>query len=334
LGILPFCFLRSWRDAGYLVNCGLKGRQTMPNIDDQLVIGLGEVLWDCFDEGRRPGGAPANVAFHAQQLGCRAAVCSRVGNDDLGRELVAYLQDRGLDTRLIQRDEARPTGYVTVNTAHRDSPDYVIHEGVAWDAIEFNDDVVNAATKASAVCFGTLAQRTETSRETIHRVLAAAKGAVIVYDVNLRQKWYRREWVERSLKAANLVKLNASEVRMLADVLDLGNREPAHFANTVRERYGVDTTCVTRGADGCSVFAADQTIDVPGVSVNVVDAVGAGDAFTAGLISAILRGWPLRLAASFANRVGALVAGQSGAMPIISDQLRKLVEEVEPDRAD
>jgi fructokinase len=296
---------------------------------DQVVIGLGEALWDCFSDSRRPGGAPANVAYQATQLGHHGLVVSRVGNDALGRELRAYLDERGIDTEYLQTDPDRPTGKVTVNTTHPGRPTFVIHEDVAWDYIAFDEPVEQVLAGASAVCFGTLAQRSDVSRATIHRCLAAARDALTVYDVNLRQLWYRREWVEASLHAAAVVKLNIDEVAVLASLLQTGSSEPQAFAEALQGTFGVQIVCVTRAEDGCLVFSPSEVEDVPGRDVEVVDAVGAGDAFTAALISGILRQWPLKSAASFANEVGTLMVTRPGAMPGVAEDLEELTARFE-----
>jgi fructokinase len=298
-------------------------------LKEQVVIGLGEVLWDCFEEFSRPGGAPANVAFHAQQLGHRGVICSRVGDDTLGHELLEYLASRNLETVYIQRDEEHPTGQVTVNTDDPSQPSFVIHEDVAWDYLEFDHDLATVAAEASAICFGSLAQRNRQSRETIQRTLAAAKGALIVYDVNLRQEWYAREWIERSLHDSDIVKLNIDEVGVLAELLEVGTKEQAQFGHALIEKYNLRVVCITRSADGCMMIGTDETIDLPGVKITVADAVGAGDAFTAALISAHLRGWPLRTAATLANQVGALVASQPGGMPDVTDELKDLLDGIQ-----
>ncbi|MCP4591249.1 MAG: carbohydrate kinase [bacterium] len=297
----------------------------MDGTSTQTVIGLGELLWDCFADSRRPGGAPANVAFHSGQLGHRGVVCSRVGDDELGSELVEYLAGRGLEVGFIQRDRDHPTGRVTVDTSNPTNPGYTIHEHVAWDHLAFGDDLAQLARGAAAVCFGTLAQRDPVARRSIHQVLAAAEDALLVYDVNLRQSWYTRSAIEHSLQAARIVKLNGDEVRVLAGVLKTGSDDPAAFAAELRERFGVETVCITRGGSGSLVFGPGEKADVPGVKVKVADAVGAGDAFTAALISGCLRGWPLRVSVPFANAVGALVAGSAGAMPVLETELGALV---------
>jgi fructokinase len=297
----------------------------MKRWDDQIVVGLGELLWDCFPDSRRPGGAPANVAFHAQQLGQRGVICSRIGDDKLGRELLAHLRACDLDTRYVQRDGNHPTGYVTVDTTNPERPSFIIHEDVAWDALEFNEELESLMVAAAAICFGTLVQRRPRSRETIHRCLSAARNALIVYDVNLRQSWYERDWIERSVRTAQVVKLNIDEVAVLADVLGTESADPRSFAADLRARFGVELVCITRAEEGCLLIGPDETADVPGVPVEVADAVGAGDAFTAALIYARLHGWGLPSTAEFANAVGGLVAARPGAMPLLQAELADLI---------
>ncbi len=303
----------------------------MAEVHLPTVIGLGELLWDCFPDSRRPGGAPANVAFHANQLGCRGLVCSRVGCDPLGDELVAFLVQQGLETTLIQRDEERPTGTVTVDVSRPEHPRFTIHENAAWDYLAFEPSLEKALGEAAAVCFGTLAQRSATSRATIGRAIRAVPpGCLVVYDVNLRQHFYHREWVEASLRASHVVKLNGEETVELSRLLELDSRcavanTEGHlaFARAIQERFGVHTVCVTRGERGCLLVAQETAVDAPGVEIDVVDAVGAGDAFTAALIAARVRGWSLQEQAAFANAVGAMVASRSGAMPILGDEIAR-----------
>jgi fructokinase len=293
------------------------------------VIGLGEVLWDVFPDSRRPGGAPANVAFQANQLGCRGLIVSRVGIDGPGEELCRELSARGLDLTGIQHDPDHPTGRVTVDLTDSGHPDYVIHENVAWDYLAADAATRDLAAAASAICCGTLAQRSETSRSAIHNLLdAAAPDCLIVYDVNLRQQWYEQDWIAATLRKADVVKLNHEEVRVIANLLGLDG-QPQQFAATLQGDFGVDLVCVTRAERGCVLFAGDDVADVPGEPVDVADAVGAGDAFTAALIVSRLDGWPLKAAAEFANRVGGLVASRSGAMPELANEFALLRETFE-----
>ena len=248
-----------------------------------LVIGLGELLWDCFEDERRPGGAPANVAFQANQLGCLGTVVTRVGQDDLGTEL-----------------------------------------------LEFNEDLAALMPQSQAVCFGTLAQREAGSREAIHQCLSATnENCLVVYDVNLRQHYYERSWIERSLTAAKMVKLNQDEAGKLGEVLGLSADGLEQFANHVQGEYGLEAVCITRGAEGCLIYAGDQEFNIPGSPVEVADAVGAGDAFTAALISRRLLGWGWEQAALFANRIGGLVASQPGAMPVLKQEFEQISQEIQ-----
>jgi fructokinase len=302
-----------------------------------VVVGLGELLWDCFGETRRPGGAPANVAFHADQLGCRGVVCSRVGSDPLGDEFAKFLADQGLTTDYLQRDPERPTGRATVDDSAPGHPEFTIHEDVAWDALAFTPECESLMRSAAAVCFGTLAQRSERTRETVHRCLeATAEDCLRVYDVNLRQDYYRREWVERSLESAKAVKLNEHESTVLAAQLEFPRPDTddaeslAGFARRLSERYGLDLVCVTRADRGCVLVSGDEVAVGAGRPVDVVDSVGAGDAFTAALIVSRLRRWPLGASAEFANAVGGLVASRAGAMPPLREELSRLAAEFGP----
>jgi fructokinase len=299
------------------------------NRESEIVIGIGELLWDCFPDSRRPGGAPANVAFHAQQLGHRGAVCSRVGDDALGNEILKVLTDHEMDTRYIQIDAQKPTGTVTVDTSRPEAPSFVIHEDVAWDHLVFDEAFELLMQKASAVCFGTLAQRHPNSRKTLHQALEASRQAVIVYDVNLRQSWYEKDWIEKSLQASNVVKLNENETVVLSDLLATGTHRQEDTARFLLEHFSLDLVVVTRAERGCLLIGERDSVDEPGKPIEVADSVGAGDAFTAALISSQLRGWPLGVSAWFANRVGSLVAAHHGAMPNISGTLHRIVEEAE-----
>lgn len=303
---------------------GNTGRKQPP----LTVIGLGEVLWDEFPGSRRPGGAPANVAFQANQLGCRGMIVSRVGTDPPGDELCRELSARGLDLAGIQKDPDHPTGRVTVDVTDSGHPDYVIHENVAWDYLAADAATRSLVSTAGAICCGTLAQRSTTSRDSIHALLdAASPECLVVYDVNLRQQWYAREWIEATVRRADVVKLNHEEVRTIADLLGM-DPEPRRFAAELRSNFDVELVCVTRAEHGCVLLTDTDVAEVPGKPVDVVDAVGAGDAFTAALIVARLESWPLHAAAEFANSVGGLVAARSGAMPDLADEYARLREEL------
>ena len=290
-------------------------------------LGLGELLWDCFPDRRLPGGAPANVAFHAQQLGLSAATVTRVGCDDLGREICQFLKTQGLSLDLVQQDPIHGTGTVTVEPGASGTK-YTFKPDSAWDFLEPQPALLEAMRSATAVCFGTLAQRCHVSREAIHACLAATSSdCQIIYDVNLRPPFFEREWIERSLHKARIAKLNDDEVRLLSAMLGANRPDNADFAHWLMDRYRLELVCVTRGASGCVVVSGDEIVDVPGHPVQVDDTVGAGDSFTAAFIQTRLAGWPLRRSAEFANRVGALVASRPGAMPVLTNELAALRHE-------
>lgn len=297
------------------------------DVNRPKVVGLGELLWDVFPDGKRPGGAPANVAFQSQQLGGQGIVVSRVGADELGDELVQFLESKGLRTDAIQRDETSPTGRVTVSINAQNQPEYVIHEGVAWDFMEFDEHLQFVMSQVDAVCFGTLAQRNPVSRETIRKAVAATSEECLrVYDVNIRQQYFDNDRITQSLQLANVVKLNDEEVELLAPLLGLPVDE-SDFAQRLVEQFDLNLVCVTRGAKGCLIASPEGTVLISGEPVEVADTVGAGDAFTAGLIFGLLTGKSMEASGRFANRVGGLVASRHGAMPDLGDEFVELIKE-------
>ena len=299
--------------------------------DPLQLIGLGELLWDCFPDKQLPGGAPANVAFHAQQLGLCAAVASRVGTDKLGDDLCAFLISQGLKTHLIQRDSVRSTGTVTVFPEAENGVHYTFLENSAWDGLEAQPDLLDAAREARALCFGTLAQRRSTSRHTIHRCLQnAARDCLIVYDVNLRPPFVNKEWIAKSVEVAKVIKLNNDEVKVLAPMLDFSSSEEIRFAKGLLDRYRqLELVSITRGAHGCLGVTCDEIVELPGNTVQVVDTVGAGDAFTAALIFGRLQSWSLAKTFDLANRYGAMVASRQGAMPPLTDEVAAMKSEID-----
>lgn len=297
----------------------------------QKVVGLGEVLWDVFPDRRRPGGATANVAFHASQLGCYGIVCSRVGADRGGDELVHYLDSQGIDTRYVQRDEELPTGMVTVTPGERpDQHTFRIHEDVAWDRIAWGDRLEQLAQSTAAVCFGTLAQRSHVSSRTIHRFLAAMpESSLKVFDMNIRQNDLDFTMLERSFMKATIVKMNSEEAAILNRWLPKCPTGEVRIAEWIIHTYDVKLVCVTRGSHGCLLVSqTGEVVESPmNELVEVVDTVGAGDAFTAALIYAQLQGWVLPVTGIFANSVGSLVVSRAGAMPPLRQEFDDLVSQ-------
>jgi len=271
-------------------------------ITQLVTVGLGELLWDCFPDRRRPGGAPANVAYGAAQFGLQSVICSQVGSDRLGDELIEFLQSKNLETEYVARDPAHETGRVDIEIGGDGEPSYTFNVDNAWDNLEMTPQVESLMRSAAAICFGTLAQRSRPSREMIHQCLAASPEACLkVYDVNLRKPWYDRDWIERSLRAANILKLNQHEIRVLGELLQLGTGEPEPFAVEVCNQFQLDTVCMTRGKRGCLLWDSEGAAEHGGYQVNSGDPVGAGDAFSAGLIYATLQQWPKQATADLAN---------------------------------
>ncbi len=281
------------------------------------VVGLGEILWDLFPEGKILGGAPANFAYHARVLGDEGLPVSRVGTDELGREIRLRLSELGVPDRQVQTDPARPTGTVQVELDSRGVPAFTITPEVAWDFLEWSGELEALAGRTDAVCFGSLAQRSPRSRRTIRAFLAALPSrALRVFDVNLRQSWYSEEVLSASLAASSILKLNSSELPVVLRTLGLEEPgEPLQGCRLLRERFGLELVCLTLGEQGSLLVAEGGESRQAGFRVQVVDTVGSGDAFTAALCHHRLRGSSLERIGQAANRYGAWVASQAGATP-------------------
>jgi fructokinase len=283
------------------------------------VVGLGELLWDDFPSGRQIGGAPANFAYHCQVLGAQAHVVSAVGDDAPGTALLAGLRQHHLDTAYVHIDTIHPTGRVSVALDTEGVPTYTIHEKVAWDHIPVTSALLDLASSAHAVCFGTLAQRSSLSRKAIDAFLSATRPECLrVFDINLRQSFFDAALIEAGLHRASVLKLNDDELRILIRLLRL-DADGAAAMDTLLDRYDLDLVALTRGPRGCLLHSNKQTVEDAGSPVPAVrDTVGAGDCFTATLAVGILRRQPLTRIAAEANRRAAFVCTQSGAMPDMS----------------
>ena len=289
--------------------------------DSFNIIGIGEILWDLLPVGKRLGGAPANFAYVANALGDNGIVLSRVGDDDAGKEILAELQAKNLSIAGVQTDPQNPTGAVKV-TLRKGQPSYEIVEPVAWDFLEMSEDWRELAARADVVCFGTLAQRNSPSTETIHKFIGLTKKWRI-FDVNLRQHFFSPEILLDSLSAANVVKFNHEELPVVAEMFDLKKQSAIETARNLLAKLGSHLICVTRGANGSLLVTDEGVSDHAGIKIEIADAIGAGDAFTAALAHGLLRGWELDKINEFANRVGAFVASQTGAMPVFPEELKQ-----------
>jgi fructokinase len=292
----------------------------------RIIVGIGEALFDVFPDEQRLGGAPLNVAVHAQQLGNAGVVVSRVGQDPLGQRVADALREREMSTEHLQTDPDNPTGTVYVDVSESGSPSYEIVEGVAWDFLQWDGDLDDLSDHAGAVSFGTLAQRNAQARNTIYRFLEQSHRAVRLFDVNLRQDLYDRRKIRRSLELANAMKLNADELTVVADLLNLGQDLDAAIGGLFKQ-YDLKWIALTRGKEGTVVYTAEARYEsAPVVAAGGGDAVGAGDATSAALLHGALRRWPWERTLRLANTLGAHVAGQSGACPELTDTIRKLAD--------
>ena len=283
----------------------------------KTVVAIGEALWDVFPDRRRPGGAPCNVAFHVARLGDRGVIVTRVGNDELGSELTAFLDVRGVVTNHIQRDRTKPTGTVSV-TMEGPNPRYVIAEDVAWDHIAADHDSRALVRTADVICVGSLAQRAEASRAAVQQLLSDAGGRpLVVFDVNLRPPYIDAEVIDATLRVASVVKMGESEAAELSALLD----RPS-LTDWLLHDLGVQAVCVTRGERGASMATLDGTVAASGIAIDssTGDAVGAGDAFTAAMAHHLVRRATPDVSLDAANRYAALVATKPGAMPMLTDE--------------
>ncbi len=307
-----------------------------------LILGIGELLWDMPPQAPEGavgaarqqgtlGGAPANFTVMAGRLGNHAAILSRIGRDELGRGAVELLKPLPADTGAMQIDTAHPTGRVTVDLSHGD-PNYTIHGPVAWDYMQLSNEWVRLAERADAICFGTLAQRSVQSRQTVQALAAQTTSSCIrVFDVNLRPPFYSEEIVEESLELATVAKMNEAEAPLILDLLGLAPAETMVEAKlTLRstaerlleEFPGLQLVAITRGSHGSLLVTRDEWNEHPGFPVSVGDSIGAGDAFTAALTHYLLRGASLAKLNEAGNRWGGWVASQKGAMPELPEQVR------------
>ena len=279
----------------------------------RVIVGIGEILWDMLPSGKALGGAPANFAYHAMRLGEEGWAVSAIGDDDLGREIMDIVGSKGLKNIISVTD--KPTGTVEVELDGRGVPTYNIMEDVAWDNIPFTPEMEVLASRADAVCFGSLVQRMNSRRSVLGFVRAMRPDALKVFDINLRQHYYSCEVIEESLKLSDILKINDEEIRTVADMFGLGDDDVAACRSLIAS-YGLRLVILTKGADGSEVITADEVIPQSVGHVDVVDTVGAGDAFTAAFVVAYLRGETLAQAQRLATETASYVCSCKGAMPL------------------
>jgi fructokinase len=294
------------------------------------IAGVGELLWDLLPGGARLGGTISNFALLCARLGNRAVLVSSVGEDEYGRTAISMLLQPNLDLQQLQVSAAHPTGTVEVTFSADNQPSYIINPGVAWDFIELTPGLLEATRDVDAICFGTLAQRHEVSRSTIRGLVeGTAPECVRVCDINIRMPYCTAEVLHWSMAHATIIKVSEEELPLTFSFLrELGLAgQPASITPDIAARFLLENfpncrlVATTLGADGCVVTNREGTFRHPGFAIELVDTVGAGDAFTAGMLHAYLRGASLEQMAEIGNLCGSYVAGKPGAMPALSLEL-------------
>lgn len=292
-----------------------------------IIVGLGEALWDVLPDGKKLGGAPANFAYHAGQFGFDSVAVSAVGDDRLGDETLAALDDKGL--KYMMPRVPYPTGTVQVTLDDDGIPTYDIRENVAWDNIPFTPELEALARDCRAVCWGSLAQRNVVSRETIGKFLDAMpsdKGVLKIFDINLRQNFYTKEVISESVKRCNVLKINDEELVVIDRLFGYPGLGMSNKCWLILGKYNLDMLVLTCGVNGSYVFTPGSVSFQETPIVEVADTVGAGDSFTGTFCAAILSGMDVRDAHALAVKVSAYVCTQSGAMPVIPDNIKSFIK--------
>ncbi|MDD3322376.1 MAG: carbohydrate kinase [Paludibacter sp.] len=290
-----------------------------------IIVGIGEILWDVFPEGKVLGGAPANFAYHVSQFGFDGCAISAVGNDQLGEEIIENLDSKNL--KYIVEKTPFPTGTVQVTLSGNGIPEYEICQKVAWDNIPFTTRMEELARKTKTVCFGSLAQRSQASRLTINRFLDLVPSeALKIFDINLRQHFYSQELIDHSLNRCNILKINDDEVLLVAKLFDWEIKNEMQICKQLLESYSLDMVVLTKGTQGSFVISENEISFKPTPLVDVADTVGAGDSFTAGFVASLLSGKSISESHEIAVEVSAYICTQHGAMPILPNSLLSKVK--------
>ena len=291
-------------------------------MNNTIVVGMGEALWDVLPEGKKIGGAPANFAYHVSQFGLDSRVVSAVGDDKLGMEILDNFRAKKLNTMV--EIVPYPTGTVQVELDAEGVPCYDIKEGVAWDNIPFTPALEGLARQTRAVCFGSVAQRSVVSRETINRFLDAmpdGEGQYKIFDINLRQGFYTKEILCNSMRKCNILKINDEELVTISRMFGYPGIDLQDKCWILLAKYNLKMLILTCGVNGSYVFTPGEVSFVETPKVEVADTVGAGDSFTAAFVASILKGLPIPEAHKLAVETSAFVCTQNGAMPVLPERL-------------
>ena len=294
-------------------------------MENTIVVGMGEALWDVLSEGKKIGGAPANFAYHVSQFGLNSRVVSAVGDDKLGMEILDNFREKKLNAMV--EIVPYPTGTVQVELDAEGVPCYDIKEGVAWDNIPYTPALEDLAKHTKAVCFGSLAQRSVVSRDTINRFIDAmpAEDTLKIFDINLRQGFYTKEILCNSFSKCNILKINDEELVTVSRMFGYPGIDLQDKCWILLAKYNLKMLILTCGVNGSYVFTPGNVSFVETPRVEVADTVGAGDSFTAAFVSSILSGLSIGEAHKLAVETSAYVCTQNGAMPVLPQSLKDRV---------
>lgn len=281
--------------------------------DDIKVMCFGEVLWDNLPAGRKPGGAPMNVAYHLHKLGVASSVLSRIGRDKNGKDLIQALNQLDINTLHIQLDDFNKTSTVEVKISEDNEVEYDIVFPVAWDFIELEADFEDQTSNADALVFGSLSGRNSVTRNTLNKLLDVT--AFSVFDVNLRDPYFEKGYVSSLLKKTDLLKLNKNELDLIVSWFSYTCRNEESQIRLLQNEFKIEEIIVTKGAEGASFYDKDQTYHQPGYQITMRDTIGSGDSFLAAFLSKRLANAPIETCLSFAAGLSAFITTQSGACP-------------------
>jgi fructokinase len=281
------------------------------------IISVGEVLWDVIENKEYLGGAAFNFAAHAARLGHRVFFVSAVGRDERGRRVLERMAEMGLSARYVRELDTHPTGVVTVELDRAGVPRFTLHHPAAWDAPELTDGDLAELLSPSPdwIYFGTLFQMSPQAKAVTFKLLNSHGSARLFYDINLRKDHYTVPLLRELMARAQVVKLNEEEARSINQLFGQVARPLEDFCRDCAREFGWQAVCVTRGEKGCALLVENEFVEARGYPVRAQDTVGAGDAFAAAFIHGLGQGWPAREIADFSNRLAALVASRSGAIP-------------------
>jgi fructokinase len=289
------------------------------------ILAIGEVLWDIIRGQEHIGGAPFNLAAHLSRLGCQVSILTRIGADPRGGAAVKEMKRLGVDVSLVQVDARHPTGWAMVELTGDGVPNFSFPDDPAYNFIEADDHLLCrlADVPFDAICFGTLAQNGDRTHRSLMRVLQSVPATHVLYDVNIRLDFYPQDILHESLAFSTVVKLNADEAQRMAQRLYGSAMPEVELASRLSADFPVRVVCVTKGADGCAVYAGGTARNFTCEPTKVADTVGAGDAFSAAFLQHYCRTGDCFASAQRGNLLGAYVASRPGAVPEYEDSIRE-----------